>query len=926
MEALQEKKIPQSKAKALGKGSFFSASPVQTKLKVNQPGDKYEVEADQMAEQVVQKLSDTETNPSPSHNKSESNLFKKPSLQSKSNLPKPHFSSLIQTKCEACEAEEKANEEEVQRKPEPHIFLQAYADGDGEESTLMTKKKNVEPAVVSPETTAQLFASKGSGDPLPNNTKSEMERGFGVDFSHVRTHTGISANSMSKNLGAQAFTHGSDIYFNSGKFDTNSLSGKKLLAHELTHVVQQGKSIKTLQRQDESDEPVFVPTDEQLSESEEGTAIEMTGLVQHDEGTFLWPNPDRSQPALGLLPLNTRLFVDRIDKSNWYSVFVEDHQLGKSLPVAKGTFGYIPYERINLDLPDNRSWLHRINKDGQGALEVAGEVFPDYDPDCFVAGHVCKDDWRYLVNVLVTVNAAKNRRFIYKENESDEWDKAKTKKGQIWVPSLDLVNSLKGQVSSGSISYEVASTLADIGLGIAGFVVGLLEGVIMSIADVFIGLYDILVMVKDIIVKLVKGTLISDAKSFFDDISKISIKDILEMVGQKWNQPNTYEKWKFRGYVIGYAIVEILMLVFSGGIITAIKWVGKIGKFGKLASYLAKFPRIEKLMKAAEGLAGKEIEKVRETLKAAQAISELHAWAAKAFKLPISILQRLSKADIKQLKKLPQWVREQFSMVADSVKLRLLGCSSPCKVDIYAIETALKLATKGGKLLLTPDDILAALPKTLNKIKISIKLRKADSGLLKVIKEAGITDTDFAKLADFLTVGDNGPAQAYKTFSRYITNLIPTKTGKDIKKFNNIIAEMMKVEPGRGAALKGAMFENWVALHVPQLSSLTFQRIAFDVKLLLKKTTPPFKRTVDKWVPDDGAIWDMKHYLGKVPTDQVDDYAGLIGKLAPDGKTVKEVNYLFPTKDVAQLNKHLADTYKFGVYYIDEATNVLTKL
>ena len=67
-----------------------------------------------------------------------------------------------------------------------------------------------------------------------------MEGAFGTDFSSVRVHTDSSAVQMNKELGAQAFTNGSDIYFNEGKFDTGSSGGQHLLAHELTHTVQQG--------------------------------------------------------------------------------------------------------------------------------------------------------------------------------------------------------------------------------------------------------------------------------------------------------------------------------------------------------------------------------------------------------------------------------------------------------------------------------------------------------------------------------------------------------------------------------------------------------------------------------------------------------------------------------------------------------------
>ena len=77
-----------------------------------------------------------------------------------------------------------------------------------------------------------------------------MQSSFGFDFSHVNIHTDTGAVQMSKELHAQAFTQGSDIYFNSGKYDPQTTTGKQLLAHELTHVVQQQETInkKSIQR------------------------------------------------------------------------------------------------------------------------------------------------------------------------------------------------------------------------------------------------------------------------------------------------------------------------------------------------------------------------------------------------------------------------------------------------------------------------------------------------------------------------------------------------------------------------------------------------------------------------------------------------------------------------------------------------------
>ena len=76
---------------------------------------------------------------------------------------------------------------------------------------------------------------KARGSPLPDSVRAYMEPRFGVDFSHVRVHTGSDAIQMNQAVGAQAFTHGSDIYFGA-EHSPNNLD---LTAHELTHVVQQ---------------------------------------------------------------------------------------------------------------------------------------------------------------------------------------------------------------------------------------------------------------------------------------------------------------------------------------------------------------------------------------------------------------------------------------------------------------------------------------------------------------------------------------------------------------------------------------------------------------------------------------------------------------------------------------------------------------
>lgn len=87
-----------------------------------------------------------------------------------------------------------------------------------------------------------LASSKGGGSALPSDTRQFMESRFNADFSGVRIHTDANARSMSGSIHAQAFAHGNDIYFNEGKYAPHTEAGGTLLAHELTHTIQQGAS------------------------------------------------------------------------------------------------------------------------------------------------------------------------------------------------------------------------------------------------------------------------------------------------------------------------------------------------------------------------------------------------------------------------------------------------------------------------------------------------------------------------------------------------------------------------------------------------------------------------------------------------------------------------------------------------------------
>ncbi|MCB0581487.1 MAG: DUF4157 domain-containing protein, partial [Phaeodactylibacter sp.] len=136
--------------------------------------------------------------------------------------------------------QEMPEEEEVlpmlQRQERPPSLKLRRAEDEELQPTLQRQENG--PLTAPPELESRLHTSKGQGAPLPENTRASMENAFGSDFSGVRVHTGPGSVQMNQELSAQAFTHGSDVYFNAGKYSPASGEGKRLLAHELTHVVQ----------------------------------------------------------------------------------------------------------------------------------------------------------------------------------------------------------------------------------------------------------------------------------------------------------------------------------------------------------------------------------------------------------------------------------------------------------------------------------------------------------------------------------------------------------------------------------------------------------------------------------------------------------------------------------------------------------------
>ena len=173
---------------------------IQPKLKVSQPGDVYEQEADKVAEQVMRMSG-------PQH----------------IGVTVSNEEERVDRKCSACEMQKE--------------------DEDRKEKNLSISRRpsTMSDIVASNETTNKINDVLSSGgSSLDNDARELMESRFGFDFSGVHIHSDERAAKSSNSVNALAYTIGNDIVFGMGQYAPETTEGKHLLAHELTHTIQQG--------------------------------------------------------------------------------------------------------------------------------------------------------------------------------------------------------------------------------------------------------------------------------------------------------------------------------------------------------------------------------------------------------------------------------------------------------------------------------------------------------------------------------------------------------------------------------------------------------------------------------------------------------------------------------------------------------------
>ncbi|MEI6063603.1 MAG: DUF4157 domain-containing protein [Pseudanabaena sp. ELA748] len=206
---------------------------VQAKLEIGEVGDKYEQEADRVASQVVsqinqpirrklQRLSDEEA------------IQRREEFAAQHRLANKPFQRKLQRLSDE-EAIQRRAEFAAQHKPSRRFKPFNIKSQD----QTIQRQEAIAGGTASADLESSIQSARGGGQSLDANLQQSMGQAMGADFSSVKVHTDSQSDQLNKSIQAKAFTTGQDVFFRQGAYDPSSRDGQELIAHELTHVVQQ---------------------------------------------------------------------------------------------------------------------------------------------------------------------------------------------------------------------------------------------------------------------------------------------------------------------------------------------------------------------------------------------------------------------------------------------------------------------------------------------------------------------------------------------------------------------------------------------------------------------------------------------------------------------------------------------------------------
>lgn len=348
-----------------------------------------------------------------------------------------------------------------------------------------------------------------------------------------------------------------------------------------------------------------------------GTEVDLVGVVDQDgtnpgkdtegrPGLNLRPTPSTEREPLGRLADRDHVVAKRDLGDGWmYVVATHGHTWGGAQRggALKGTAGFVKTDPalVNFDLPPGRenpdpgAFLYRI-PGGQWAHKLVREVYG--------GGNIkTGQDQRFFTNVLKYLNDSTDRgtgivpRTTTKRRGEFAWEEDDLHLvggKQIWLPSLEMAQSLKGTVSRGSMLRDIAEKLKDwakTAAAIPAFIAGLVVGAIESIRDFFVGLFDLVWNA----IKTLGGSLVDAAKAIWDLVTDErkraaafeSIEKVLDdLIGPNVSFLRKAYNW---GRIVGYLTMEVVSALLLGGAVQAAKagkWGARLAQFGKAVGEL----------------------------------------------------------------------------------------------------------------------------------------------------------------------------------------------------------------------------------------------------------------------------------------------------------------------------------------------------
>ena len=406
----------------------------------------------------------------------------------------------------------------ILRSGDPGDGLPGASAGDG--GRIRRSAVGVEGGPIDQDTESKIQSSRGGGSPLAPDVQSKMGSAFGADFSRVRVHTGAQSKDLNDRIQAKAFTVGSDVYFRDGAPDASSSSGQQLLAHELTHTIQQGGAVHRTASADAGG-PGRIRRTAQRIQRVPATALLPTDMSKPDDADpTLVDDSDTGKSSVSIKPsddLDVDFGVVRTGKTNQLP-YVQVNTVADNDLAARGVERFVKKSSVAAKggraTPDAKSSSAQTGKAlGKGTSTVG--ILPEINDaqDAFKArGNAIGSDMEKGMGVsagagdtIAMFTGLAAAIVAFRDPKADASDKA----GAVMSGVSAIGGGAKG-VSTMADKGGAGSAATSASQGIAGF------------ADAFSGIKDTFFAIKHIIELAEKAEGMNDKEKFKASMAIIS--------------------------------------------------------------------------------------------------------------------------------------------------------------------------------------------------------------------------------------------------------------------------------------------------------------------------------------------------------------------------------------------------------------------